>query len=883
MWLKGIGRAQEVMSIMRKEFASDNPPRSMTPLFWVRGEEERLLREEIMKMDEGGMCGFIVESRVHPDYLGPRWWHDLEVIIDEAKARSMDVWILDDMRFPSGYAAGIPARENPAFAKLYLAERHVDTYGPLPYGCFDIAAWLDEGEWLVAAVAARRTGPDTIDADSLIDLTNFIRDGYLRYPVPKGKWRLFLMIATPTGGEEATKDYINPLVPEAVDRYLEVVFEATYEQLGHEFGHTLKGFFTDEPRFGNAGTYYSLPGQPNQVLPYYDGFLPDFQIRTGYGIRRLLPLLWYEGGADTGKVRYDYMDTITTRFADTFFRRIGDWCRDHGVRWIGHIVEDNGAHGRLGLGGGHYFRDMAHLDMGGIDMVYQVWPGVTGGIMNSPFSPLNMDFFYWGMAKMASSATHLDPRKQGETMCEAYGAYGWREGLRLMKWLTDYLCVRGVNMIVPHAFSPKFPDSDCPPHFWARGHNPQWPYFRYFANFANRTCYLLSGGAHIAEVVVLYTASSLWAAGGDDFEKAVRVLAEAQIDCDVVPYDSLAGTGVQVKNGRLFLGTESFRAVILPKVDAIPIAALSHLADLAEAGIPVLILERWPEKPCSGGSKVFHKALERLRTAATLCNYAELSGHLRQIGLRSFLPDADVPFLRHLHYRKEGMDIYFLFNEDIHQSIDTWVTLEATGTPEYWDPLTGKQESAIYEILPERTRVRVRLAPFESVFVVFGTEAATPSVWPEQGEQSIIEVAGPWVTSRATAEEYPSFTPEPALAGLGDWSLCKPLARFAGTVRYETTFHLSGNWWQEQEAVLDLGEVFELARVNVNGQEAGLRIAPPYRFPVTGLLRPGKNRLVIDVTNTLVRSSPTPEQLSRYVALEPCGLLGPVRLILKGA
>jgi len=39
---------------------------------------------------------------------------------------------------------------------------------------------------------------------------------------------------------------------------------------------------------------------------------------------------------------------------------------------------------------------------------------------------------------------------------------------------------------------------------------------------------------------------------------------------------------------------------------------------------------------------------------------------------------------------------------------------------------------------------------------------------------------------------------------------------------------------------------------------------------------------VIDVTNTLVRSSPTPEQFSRYVALEPCGLLGPVRLILKG-
>ncbi|MFH1006287.1 MAG: glycosyl hydrolase [Candidatus Latescibacterota bacterium] len=873
------------MPTMREEFASTHPPRSMTPLFWVHGEEERLLREEIAKMDEGGMRGFIVESRVHPDYLGSRWWHDLEIIVDEAKARGMEVWILDDKRFPSGYAAGIPARENPAFAKLYLAERHIDTYGPVPYACFDIGAWLDEGEWLVAAVAARRSGPGTIAGDSLVDLTDLVGDGYLRYEVPEGEWRLFLMVATRTGGEEGTKEYINPLVPEAVDRYIEVVFEATCEKLGHEFGHTLKGFFTDEPRFGNAASYDSLPGQPDQVLPYYDGFLPDFCTRTGYEMRRLLPLLWYEGGADTGKVRYDYMDAITTRFADTFFRRIGNWCRDHGVRWIGHIVEDNGAHGRLGYGGGHYFRDMAHLDMGGVDVVYQVWPGVTDGMMNSPFSHLNMDFFYWGLVKLASSAAHLDPRKHGMTLCEAYGAYGWREGLRLMKWLTDYLCVRGVNRIVPHAFSPRFPDPDCPPHFWARGHNPQWPYFRYFANYANRTCYLLSGGMHVAEAVVLYTASSLWAAGGDDFEKTVRVLAEAQIDCDVVPYDSLSGAGVQVENGRLFLGTESFRTVILPRVEALPAAALSRLAELSEAGIPVLILERWPERPCSGDDNMFRETLERLKAAAILCNYSELGGHLRQIGLRDFLPDADVPFLRHLHYRKEGRDLYFLFNEDLHRAVDTWVTVETTGIPELWDPLTGKQEIATSQALPDHTRVQVRLAPFESIFVVFGNEAekeaAIPGQFPEEAEEFIIEVTGPWKTSRVTAEKCPGFTSEPALARLGDWSLCKSLARFAGTVRYETTFRLPENGQQAQEMVLDLGEVFELVRVAVNGGEVGLRIAPPYRFPVTGLLRPGENRLTMDVTNTLVRSSPTPEPFSRYAALEPCGLLGPVRLILR--
>lgn len=864
---------------MREEFASANPPRMLFPLFWVRGEEESLLRDEIARMDEGGMRGFIVESRIHPHYLEPRWWHDLSIILEEAKARGMEVWLLDDRGFPSGYAAGIPARENPGFAKLYLAERHVDAFGPLPHACFDVGAWLGEGERLVAAILARRTGPSSIDERSLADLTDLVREGFLRYPVADGQWRLFLIVATRNGGEEGTREYINPLVSEAVDRYLEVVFEATYEKLGSEFGRTLKGFFCDEARFGNAPNYYSLPGIPDQVLPYYEGFLPDFRARTGYDLHPLLPLLWYDGGYETGRVRYDYMDAITKRFANTFFRRIGDWCRSHGVRYIGHIVEDNGAHGRLGLGGGHYFRDMAHFDAAGIDVVYQVWPGVTGGTMNSPFSPLNMDFFYWGIAKLASSAAHLDPRKNGITLCEAYGAYGWREGLRLMKWLTDFLCVRGVNAIVPHAFSPRYPDPDCPPHFWARGHNPQWPFFRYFADFANRTCSLLSGGTHIAEAVVLYTVDSLWAAGGDDFEKAVRVLAESQIDCDVVPYDRLLESGCSVQDNRLYLGTESFSALILPRVEAIPEAVLLMLKHFAEGGIPVIILESWPEKPCSGGSDVFGHELQCLKSSATLCTYAELGARLRAEGLRDLVAEPSVPFLRHLHYRKQGADLYFLFNEDLHRTVDTWVTLEAGGAPEYWDPLNGCQAAARYQTLPGHTRVRIRLRPFESVFVVFPTDGFQAARAPELDEETIMELSGPWKTYRSTAEEYPRFTPEPALSSLGDWSLLEPLSRFAGTIRYETSVTVDGELAQKTGVVLDLGEVYELARVFVNGKQAGLRIAPPYRFSISGLLDPGENRLSIEVTNTLVRLPPTPEPFSRYVALEPCGLLGPVHLL----
>ena len=82
------------------------------------------------------------------------------------------------------------------------------------------------------------------------------------------------------------------------------------------------------------------------------------------------------------------------------------------------------------------------------------------------------------MGRLASSAAAIDRRKKDRSMCEIFGNYGWKEGVRLEAYLADHFMVRGVNHFVPHAFSAKdFPDQDCPPHFYAHGHNPQYRHF----------------------------------------------------------------------------------------------------------------------------------------------------------------------------------------------------------------------------------------------------------------------------------------------------------------------------------------------------------------------------------------------------------------------
>lgn len=49
--------------------------------------------------------------------------------------------------------------------------------------------------------------------DSLIDVTGFVQDGILYWDIPEGEWRIFICKVTGNGGEEWTKNYLNPLDP----------------------------------------------------------------------------------------------------------------------------------------------------------------------------------------------------------------------------------------------------------------------------------------------------------------------------------------------------------------------------------------------------------------------------------------------------------------------------------------------------------------------------------------------------------------------------------------------------------------------------------------------------------------------------------------------
>ena len=80
------------------------PP--LVPLLWTQGQPPETIRQAVREVADGGNTGFVWESRPHPDYLGPKWWADLRVAVDEAKRLKLEVWIFDEWMYPSGVAGG---------------------------------------------------------------------------------------------------------------------------------------------------------------------------------------------------------------------------------------------------------------------------------------------------------------------------------------------------------------------------------------------------------------------------------------------------------------------------------------------------------------------------------------------------------------------------------------------------------------------------------------------------------------------------------------------------------------------------------------------------------------------------------------------------------
>lgn len=831
------------------------------PFFWQHGEDEKTLHEYMAAIHSAGISAVCVESRPHPDFVGPKWWADMDVILDEARKRGMKVWILDDSHFPTGYANGALENGDPALARRSVDVVSVDAAGGESVE-LDLAAFTHpssaprgieayimdpaklrhfDDDRLVSAAAVEQTTGETVP------LWDCISGETLRWDVPEGKWKICFVTASGNFGPH--RSYINMMDERSVRVLLDTVYEPHWAHYRDDFGKTLAGFFSDEPELGNGHLYdmANFLGTDND-LPWSASLEAALQARLGADFAEKLPLLWdsVSGGVSTAekaRVRYAYMDCVTRLVEQNFSMQLGNWCRAHGVEYIGHLIEDNGQHARTGSSLGHYFRGLAGQDMAGIDDIGgQVIPFGEDLEIVSPLGiPRDGEFYHYALGKLGASLAEIDPLKKGRSMCEIFGAYGWSEGVREEKYLADHFLVRGINHFVPHAFSAmEYPDPDCPPHFYAGGNDPQFRHFGKLMGYMERFAALIDGGRRSAPAAILAHDEAEWTGERMQMQKPARVLLDAQIDFDFVPEDIFSEEKYGTKLGKtLCVGRRSYKVLIVPGRAFLSEKTAKAVGTLTAAGCPVLFVGQKPVGAYDGA--LDPASLEKAETVAL----ADLAERLDALGVPEVKLAPANDRVRYLRYEKDGT-LYAFVNEG--QTAYTGEIFVPTEGPcavyNAWD---NRLERADARPAPGGTVLSVALEPVHSLIVVFGETGGLPVFEPVTTRGLAPTVLAEWMRSICRAKDYPHFAGEKKTAVPDD--LAGEMPAFSGIARYETAF--AGK--EGQRTVLEITDAHEGVEVFVNGQSAGMQVVPPFVFDLTSFVTDGENTLAVEVATTLER------------------------------
>ncbi len=451
------------------------------------------------------------------------------------------------------------------------------------------------------------------------------------------------------------------------------------------------------------------------------------------------------------------------------------------------------------------------------------------------------------LAKLGSSFAHIDEKKKGRAMCEIFGAYGWAEGTKIMKYLMDHMLVRGINYFVPHAFSPKPNDTDCPPNFYDTGRNPQYKFFKRNMDYLNRMSHMLSDGKHISTCAILYDAENRWI--NKEFlplEKVAKKLYDNLYDYDIIPVDYLDKIKDSTLNG------ERYNVMIVPYADTIVEEVLNKLKT---ADIKIIMVSETEQE-----------------TEFENVTLNKLADYMRENNFADIKSDYDGIYLKYYHYTRDNADIYMFVNEDINNIINAKVDLSAFKGGRYIE-YDGFENKA-YLKSSENSEIEISLAPYNSTMIIFGdvdSEGVEEYVRKDYFDAKEINPEFMISIAERNSEEFKEYKTTNKLTnitGRGE------LPHFSGHIKYETEIELD-----KANYMLDLGYVGEVAELYINDKFVGEKLFPPYVFDISDFAAEGRNKLTIVVSNH--NGFAVRDQFSKYLLFEPSGLMGNIKLISK--
>ena len=204
---------------------------------------------------------------------------------------------------------------------------------------------------------------------------------------------------------------VDTLNPKAIGEFLRVTHEKYAERYADKFGGSVPAIFTDEP----AAAWKRIQPFPHEryemKMPWTDDLPESFaEAYGGADIFEKLPeLVWELPDGAPSQFRYQFHDHIAQRFRDAFARQYGKWCKDHGLRLVGHLPEEDTLFGQTSAVG-ETMRMYPEFYMPGVDMLSDERNYVTckqaqsvahqqgqEGVLSELYGVTNWDFDFRGM------------------------------------------------------------------------------------------------------------------------------------------------------------------------------------------------------------------------------------------------------------------------------------------------------------------------------------------------------------------------------------------------------------------------------------------------------------------------------------------------------
>ncbi len=463
-----ITRSADLLGKMTDPPASYRP----APLWdWNDLITQEEIQFQMKKFKEGGIGGVFVHPRpgLVTEYLSKDWNELFDYTVQIAKDLGMEVWIYDENSYPSGFAGG-----------------HVQARFPESY---------NQGTGLGCKVTHTLADTAGLEIEAILEKTS---DGFRlitsatisTLPANSADSSLYLFYRT----HPATSywfggfPYVDLIHPGVTDTFMKVTMEG-YEKYNREdFGHTLKGIFTDEPNLEAAKG-------PGTLIRWTPDLFEQFEKRWGYALQPNLVSLIKETG-DWMKVRHDYFTLILELFLDRWAVPWYNYCEKNNLDWTGHYWEHGWPYPGDGIDELAFY--MYH-QMPGVDMLGRSYDssGMEGQFGNTR-----------AIRELGSSASQAGWKRQ---LSETWGGAGWQISFAELKRLVDWEVVLGVNFVNPHLsyYSMqgvrKF---DYPPTFSYQ--EPWWDRFSLLGDYIGRICLAISAGEQINKILILQPNTTAW-------------------------------------------------------------------------------------------------------------------------------------------------------------------------------------------------------------------------------------------------------------------------------------------------------------------------------------------------------------------------------------